>query len=52
MLNNNERYLSVIEIENELRALENKYRVSTAEFLRNQELRMRLPEDDVFAGIS
>jgi hypothetical protein len=43
-----EEYLTLAEVESLICKLEEKHALSTAEFLRNPDARMRLPEDDVF----
>lgn len=48
MLPNNERFVSMLEVELAIRAFEQKYGIMTAAFLRNAKLRSELPEDDVF----
>lgn len=40
--------LSLGEVDNLIRAIEEKYGVLTADFLLDADLRSRLPEDDVF----
>jgi hypothetical protein len=43
-----ERYLSLGEVETLIRKFEDKYGVSTTEFLKNPELRAQMIDDDVF----
>jgi hypothetical protein len=43
-----EEFLSLIEVEDQLRKFEEQFNFTTGEFLRNAELRATLPEDDVF----
>jgi len=40
--------LSLNDVEELIRALEDKYKLSSAEFFRSQEFREGMPEDDVF----
>jgi len=40
--------LSSNDVDEMISGFERKYRVSSVEFFRNQEIRQRLPEDDVF----
>lgn len=43
-----ETYLSLVEVEARIRFFEQKYGVSTMEFLRNSVIRARVSEDDIF----
>lgn len=43
-----EQFLSLLEVDEQITAFEQRYGVSSAEFLRDAELRGRMPEDDVF----
>lgn len=43
-----ETILTLMDVENLVRSYEEKYDLTTAEFLRNDEARARIPEDDVF----
>jgi hypothetical protein len=47
MLRNQEEVLTMFEVE-DIRKFEEKFRVTTGEFLLSAELRASLPEDDVF----
>jgi hypothetical protein len=43
-----EEFLSLIEVDDQISGFERKYGVSSNEFLRDSDLRSRIPEDDVF----
>ena len=43
-----EVYLSLREVEDYIRKFEEKYQISSADFLRGAELRAQIPEDDIF----
>ena len=43
-----EQYLSLAELEDLIQKFEGKYGISTNEFLKNPEVRVNMPEDDVF----
>jgi hypothetical protein len=48
MLQAQEQFLSLFEVEDVIRKFEEQYKITTTEFLRNSELRATLPEDDIF----
>jgi len=48
MLHAQEEFLSLFQVEDIIRKFEERFEITTAEFLRNSELRATLPEDDVF----
>jgi hypothetical protein len=48
MLHAQEEFLSLFQVEDIIRKFEDRFQITTAEFLRNSELRATLPEDDVF----
>lgn len=43
-----EVFLSLNDVEEMITGFERKYRLSSAEFFRDEEVRQQLPEDDVF----
>lgn len=43
-----EQFLTLIEVEEVIRKFEEKYKVSTTEFLMNSEMRSTMLDDDVF----
>jgi len=43
-----EEFVTLAEVDELIRKFEEKYSISTIEFLRNAELRASIPEDDVF----
>jgi hypothetical protein len=48
MLQAQEQFLSLFEVEDVIRKFEEQYKITTTEFLRNSELRATLPEDAIF----
>lgn len=48
MLQVQEQFLSLFEVEDVIRKFEEQYKITTTEFLRSSELRATLPEDDIF----